>query len=335
MFSMSTVLITGVNGFIGSHVARRFLNSGHRVRGLARSTSDLRYLNGLDIDLFTGDITDKPSLLQACAGAEIVVHVAGFASDWGSIQTFRKINLQGVQNIAEAGAENGVKRLTHISSAAIHGFPNQRCMNEESPMPATKFPYCESKKAAEIWLNAFRQLTALEIVIIRPGNVYGPNDHTFISKYLDALVSGKIAYIDGGRHWTCPVYIENLADAVEKACFVAEAAGQSFIITDGLDIDWKNFTNAFADALQIKRPTTSVPFALSYAAAWLMEMIWKSLRAKNPPPLTRYRICNGGRDYHFSIAKARRVLGFQPQVPFEEAERRTVEWYKRLNNTNP
>jgi len=325
---MSKILITGVNGFIGSQFARRLVADGHTVSGIVRRSSDLSYLKDLKLQLFYGDITDKPSLITACEGVEIIIHVAGFASDWGSLKSFLNINLNGTQNIAEAASEKGVKRLVHISSAAVHGFPNRRNMSEENPMPRTVFPYCESKKEAELWLRDFMRGTSMEIVIIRPGNVYGPYDHTFIDKYLDALADGKIAYLDRGGHKTCPVYIENLTDAVVQACFVPEAAGEAFIITDGLDIDWKTFTDAFADAMNIKRPRASVPFAIGYGIAWLMEMIWKMAGAKKPPQLTRYRICNGGRDYHFTIRKAGKILHFNPEISFDEAVRRTTDWYR-------
>lgn len=325
---MSTILITGVNGFIGSHIAERLSRDGHCVRGLVRRTSDLKFIEGMEIDLFCGDIVDIRTLEEPSKGAEVVVHVAGLASDWGGIDAFRSANVLGTQNAAKAALGNDVKRFVHISTTALHGFKGKRNMDESHPMPPTPFPYCQTKKAAEEWLFDYARQVSMEVVAVRPGNVYGPRDHTFIDKYLDALQAGRIGYVGGGRSWTCPTYVENLAEGIKLACFEPAAQGESFILTDGLKIDWRTFTEKFAVELGVKPPRLSVPFWPAYGAAFCMEMIHKALGAKKPPFLTRYRISNGGRDYHFSIEKAKRLLKYKPHVEFDEAVRRTVYWYR-------
>ena len=328
---MSKIFITGVNGFIGSHIAERFIQAGHQVCGLVRKTSDLKLIEHLGLELYYGDISEQHSFEDALQGVEMVVHVAGFASDWGEWEKFRRINIEGTQNVARAAQVKGVKRFVHISTVALHGFPNKRNMDESTPFAQTKFAYCESKKVAEQWLFDFAQKSPMEITAIRPGNVFGPRDHTFIEKYLEVIEQGKAAYIDGGRHWTCPVYIDNLVDGVMLAALSEQAPGQAFIITDGLDINWKTFTEKFAAALGAKRPRLSIPFGLGYALAFVMELLYKILRIKQAPLLTRYRISNGGRDYHFSIEKAKRMLGYEPKVPFDEAVLRTVDWFRKAD----
>lgn len=325
---MSQFLITGVNGFIGSHVAEGLLAMGHHVKGLVRKTSDLKLIRGMDIELLEGDITEPVLLNLFFRDIDIVIHIAGLASDWGPYSQFYKINVEGTMNVAKAAQENGVKRFVHISSAAIHGFQNLRYMNEETSIPDSIFPYCQSKKEAEEWLFKFSESIDMELVVLRPGNVFGPRDHTFIEKYLEAMQTGKMVFIDSGKHWTCPTYIGNLSAGVIKACFEAKAAGQVFILTDGLEIDWKTFTHKFADTLGIKCPKLSVPFALAYILAFKMEIIYKLLKIKTAPLLTRYRISNGGRDYHFSIDKAKAVLRYEPKISFDEAVEQTMDWYK-------
>lgn len=325
---MRVFLITGVNGFIGSHVAGRLLRDGHRVRGLVRKTSDLRFIEGLDVELLVGDIAEPASLIDPLRGVDIVVHVAGLASDWGPYAKFSAVNVTGTRNMAEAAARSGVRRFVHMSSAAVHGFQGFRNADETFPLADTPFAYCETKKIAEQWLFEFSALTGMEVTAIRPGNVFGPKDHTFIEKYLDALTAGKIAYIDGGRHWTCPVYVENLVDAVVRACFEPGAAGEAFLVTDGLEITWKDFTERFADRLGVKRPRLSAPYGLAYGAAYFLEVLYRLFRLSTPPLVTRYRISNGGRDYHFSIEKARRLLQYRPSLGLDEAVARTVSWYR-------
>jgi len=325
---MSKILITGVNGFIGSHIAEKFINAGHDVRGLVRKTSDLKFIEGFNIELFYGDITDRESLDKACMGMDILIHNAAFASDWGSFEQFYKINVTGTQNVAEIASENNVKRLVHISTVAIHGFKNPNKMDETAPKVKSIFPYCETKRIADDWLFEFAKTTKMEITSIKPGNVFGTRDHTFIEKYLDALKEGKGGFVDGGRHVTCPTYVENLADAVLLAAFHPAAVGEAFIITDGFDINWRDFTNMFVDELGVKRPKLSIPFPIGYSISFMMEMFYNLFRIKKAPLLTRYRISNGGSDYHFSIEKARKILGFEPKIKLDEAVRRSVEWFK-------
>jgi nucleoside-diphosphate-sugar epimerase len=326
---MSHFLLTGINGFIGSHVAERLVNDGHKVRGIVRKSSDLKRLKGLTVELLQGNITNKQSIEDALKDIDIVIHIAGLASDWGTYRDFFEVNVEGTRNVAMASRDHNVKRFVYMSSAAIFGFQNCRYVSEESPLPDTIFNYCQTKKQAEQWLLEFSASNEMELVILRPGNVFGPYDHTFIEQYLDTLLERKMIYIDKGKHWTCPIYVTNLSDAVVRACFEPKAAGEAIILTDGYEIDWKMFTGKLATELGIKPPKWSVPFHLAYFMAFLMEVLYKVLRIKSAPLLTRYRISNGGRDYHFSIEKAISVLQFKPAIALDEAIRQTVSWYKR------
>lgn len=324
---MSTFLISGVNGFIGSHIGDRLVKGGHVVRGLVRQTSNLAYIKGLNLELCYGDVENRDSLDRAMKGVEIVIHAAAVVSDWGPADRMFAVNLGGTENIARSAQAHHVKRFVHVSSAAVHGFQGFRYGDESFPIRKSIFSYCESKRAAEAYLWGFAKSTDMEITVIRPGNVFGPRDHIFTQKYLNALRSGKIAYVDRGRHWTCPTYVENLVDGIAGACFERLASGEAFIITDGLEIDWKTFTDRFADELGVKRPRMSIPYCCAYSVASIVEMTSTLLSISRPPLVTRYRISNAGRDYHFSIEKANRLLGYKPTVEFNEAVRSTVRWF--------
>lgn len=326
---MSRILISGINGFIGSNLAEALLQKGHDVSGIVRENADLSFIKDLKLKLFRGDITNKASLRIPMNHTDIVIHVAGLASDWGSYKQFHQTNVEGTQNMAQAASVSDVKRFVYISTVAVHGFQNQRFVDENFPMPKTIFPYNETKKKAEKWLFEFARSTQMEVTAIRPGNVFGPNDHTFIEKYLDALGQGKGGYVDGGRHWTCPTYIENLTDGIIKACFASGAVGEAFIITDGLEITWKEFTKKLCSQLNIHPPRLSIPFTAGYALAGLMETAYRLFKISSPPLLTRYRISNGGREYHFSIEKAKKLLNYKPIIPLDEALLRTANWYRK------
>jgi nucleoside-diphosphate-sugar epimerase len=142
------------------------------------------------------------------------------------------------------------------------------------------------------------------------------------------MKDGKLGYIGGGRCLTAPTYVGNLVDAIEAACIEPRAAGEAFFITDGLYITWKSFTEKFAASLGFPVPRLSAPFAIAYALGYVSEKLYNLLGISSPPRLTRYRISNAGRDYHFSIDKARSLLGYHPAVNFEDAVENTVRWYR-------
>ncbi len=327
---MERILVTGANGFIGSHIVERLLADGYHVMGLVRKTSDLTFLIGINVELVYGDITDLNSIFHATHNINIIVHNAGLASDWGKYEDFERINVQGTKNIAEAALRNNVKRIVYMSSTAIHGFGSKTKMNENSPRNHKDFPYSKSKQVAEDWLFDFGKNNHLEVTAIRPGNVFGPRDHTFMSKYLEAMERGKAAEINHGVSKTCPTYVENLVRAVSLACMHKNADGEAFIITDGLDIDWHSFNKKLVASLGLKNKLNSFPYTLAYFAGYVLEKIFTLFKSKEAPLITTYRVQNGGLDYDFSIEKAKSILGFKPMVSPEDAISKTIDWYKRI-----
>ena len=320
--------ITGINGFIGSNLAARLIEEGQEVSGLVRKTSDLSFLEGLKVKLFFGDLSNRALLNKATLGVDVVYHVAGLASDWGPIELFRKVNVEGTKNLLESSLKSGVKRFVFISSAAVHGFGGFHNATEDSPKMSTIFPYCITKKQAEDLVNRFHRQRGLPTLIIRPGNVFGPKDRVTFVKMAQLLEKGQMVYINRGRALTCPTYIENLVDAVLLAGGRKDTVGETYIITDGLKITWKEYIDKIAEKLGVRRPLFSIPYSLAYSAGAVCEAILKLFRSKRPPIITRYRIANAGKDYHFSIEKAKTKLGYEPRVSLDEAIQRTVKWYK-------
>jgi len=331
---MQKVLVTGANGFIGSNLCRRLLSEGYGVNALVRKSSDLHFLEGLGVKLFYGDITLPETLKPALEGVKKVFHVAGLAADYGPFSLFEKINFRGTQHVAKAASEKGVKRLVYVSTVAFHGFGKQN-VTEEAPPAKNLIPYAQTKLMAEQWLWQFARTTSMEITAVRPGNVFGRNDRTFLFKYIDALLQGKFAEINHGRSKTCPVYIENLVDIMLLAATHQRAAGQAYLATDGLDITWHEFNSALAGALGVELPNTSIPYGVAMAAAKIYFTVHKLLGIRSEPFLTPYRVNNGGKDYHFSIQKLIDHFGYTPKIGLEEGLKRTVESYRKWKKTQP
>jgi len=324
---MEKVLVTGANGFIGSNLCRRLLAEGFAVNALVRKSSDLQFIDGLPLQLFYGDITQPETLKPAMEGAQKVFHVAGLAADYGPFSLFEKINFQGTKNVAAAAVDAGVKRFVYVSTVAFHGFGKQN-VTEDAPPAGNLIPYAQTKLMAEQWLWDFAKTSIMEITAVRPGNVFGINDRTFIFKYIDALLQGKFAEINHGKSKTCPVYVENLVDIMMLIAAEPKAVGNAYLATDGLDICWHEFNTALAKQLGVPLPKTSLPYGLAMAAAKSYYAVHKLLRIQGEPFLTPYRINNGGKDYHFSIQKLKDHFGYSPAIGLEEGLKRTVESYR-------
>jgi len=320
-------LVTGANGFIGSNVVKRLIDKGYEVNVLVRKTSDLKFLENFNVNYFYGDITNYGTIEPAVKGVQKVFHVAGLAADWGPYELFEKINYKGTINVTKAAVAAGAERFVYISTVAFHGFGKTN-VKEEDPPAKNLIPYAETKLLAEQWLWEYARVVKMEITAIRPGNVYGVNDRTFISKYINAMITGKFAEVNHGRSKTCPVYIENLVDIIMLVSGQKKAAGNAYLATDGLDITWHEFNSKLAETLGIKLKNSSVPYGIAMMAARAYYGVHTLFNIKSEPFLTPYRINNGGLDYHFSIQKLKDHFGYAPKIKLDEALERTVKWYQ-------
>lgn len=330
---MEKVLVTGANGFIGSNLCRKLLDEGYQVNALVRKSSNLEFIKEMPLTLFYGDITRPETLKPALKKVEKVFHVAGLAADWGPYSLFEKINFQGTKNIALEADTAGVKRFVYVSTVAFHGFGKQN-VREDDPPATNLIPYARTKLLAEQWLWYFAKSSSMEITAVRPGNVFGMNDRTFLFKYIDALLKGKFAEINHGRSKTCPVYVENLVDIMLLVATEPRAVGNAYLATDGLDISWHEFNMALSKQLGVPLPKTSIPYSLAMAAAKSYYIVHKMLGLRQEPFLTPYRINNGGKDYHFSIQKLKDHFGYSPKIGLEEGLKRTVESYRQWRSKN-
>lgn len=324
------IFITGVNGFIGSSLARYLVEMGHQISGSVRNSSDLSFLDDLKTNIFTGTIDDRDFLDTCFQNQDIIFHVAGLASDWGTKRAYYKTNVIGTINVARAALNAGVKRLVFVSSTAVYGLMGYRHRNEKDPRPTKNFPYAETKRAAEEWLKSFAIENNFPVTIVQPANVFGPNDRTFFIKFADGLKKGMVRFINQGNAWTCPTYIDNLTQALWLAATHKDATGETFIISDGLEINWRQFVEKICREMEVPEPRISLGFRFVYFISSIVELAFRALPVPKEPPINRYRIRNFGIDYHFSIEKAKRVLGFSPRVDIDEAVKRTAQWYKEF-----
>jgi nucleoside-diphosphate-sugar epimerase len=319
------VLLTGAAGFIGSHVAEALLAAGHTVRGL-----DLAPPAEADpaVAWFAGDITDATRCAEAAQGCDAVCHLAARVGDWGPAAAYDRVNVLGTANLVRAAREAGARRFLLVSSVAVHHYRGLFRADETAPRDGRINAYCRSKIGAEDVLRS-EAGGGLAWTIVRPGVFpFGPRDQTSFVHLADAIERGRMGLVSGGHARVSTAYAENLAEGIALALAHPRAAGEVFVIGDEGELSWRELLALLARALGAEPPRRSVPFPVAYAAAWLLEGVYRLLRARRAPLLTRYRVLLAGRDCHFVSDKARAILGYRPRIGLEEGVARTVAWYR-------
>jgi nucleoside-diphosphate-sugar epimerase len=322
------VLVTGANGFVGSTLCKKLVAGGHQVRGLVRASSDLSLLAETPIETITGSLSNKDSLGTATNGVDMIFHVAAAVTDWGTLESFRQINVEGTRNVIEAAVQNKVPRLLHVSSVAVASFSDRRNMDENAPQEPTPFPYCQTKREAEALVMSYHNQGKIEAVIVRPGDIYGPGDRVALLPLGKLLQNGQMPYIGGGRKLGAFAYIDNLVEGMILAGTTEAAFGRAYILTDGVEMSWRTYFEKLTAALGYPRPRLSINSKIAYGAASVLEGFYRLFHIQQRPPVSRYLVNHLSTDFHFSIERAKTELGYKPITDMDETIQRTAEWYK-------
>ncbi|MBD2435058.1 MULTISPECIES: NAD-dependent epimerase/dehydratase family protein [Fischerella] len=317
-----TLLISGISGFIGLRTAELAIARGMKVRGLGRSAEKAKQAQKLGVEVMIGSVTDPTTAYKACQGVDIVLHTAGVVQESGSLKHFREVNVGGTVNMAKAAKSVGVKSFTHLSSAMVYGFNYPDGITEDGPLRGENNPFCQTKIEAEAALLQLHAPPDFGIIIIRPGDVYGPGSIPWIVRPLLMMQQKLFALINDGRGVINHLYIDNLIDAIFLA-IAKETHGEIFNITDGQKTSWREYFTRLAEMANLP-----VPYSLPKDEAKLLLRVrqqgQKLFRKK--PDLLPETVDFLSRPYTYSIAKAQNMLNFQPKINLEEGMRRTQEW---------
>jgi nucleoside-diphosphate-sugar epimerase len=318
------VLITGANGFIGSHIFKHLTEKKYySAAGLVRKTSDLFRIDPEKCTLVYGSFTEPSK--EIVKEYDIIIHTAGKVDYWGTYIDFYKTNVQGTVNLLKTALEVGVKRFIYLSSTVVYGFEGNRNTREDSSARPFHNYYCTTKTLAEENVLSFKD--RMEIIIFRPATVFGPLDTTFTYPLIREIEKGLIAFPVGGRMLTSPCYVKNLVYAVERALSTEDGLGEAYNISDGNDIPWIQFLSLIAEKIGKKPPHLSVPALPLYWIIVLTEQFYKVFKLKSTPLITSPLIAQVRKDFSFSISKVKNLLGYTPQYSTEEGLNESVHWY--------
>ncbi|MEM5329949.1 NAD-dependent epimerase/dehydratase family protein [Paraburkholderia sp. JHI2823] len=316
------VVVTGANGFVGRALCRTLVDNGHRVTGIVRRAGTAPA--GVTESVHTSpDFTDIDAHWPGKSGAvDCVVHLAARVHVMNEVETdetqraFDQTNLEGTLRVARAAQRNGVRRFIYVSSIkAIAGSASTREPLREDALAQPDDAYGRSKLAAERALAELRRETGLDVVIVRPPLVYGPDVGANFRKMLDAVWRGTplpLGAVDARRSL---LFVDNLADALMHCASDARAANSCFHLAD-------DGAPSVAELLReigkhLGRPARLVPVPVS-----LLKLAGRLTgRAAQIERLTESLVLD-------SSAIRRQLSGWQPPYTLDEGLRATADWYR-------
>jgi nucleoside-diphosphate-sugar epimerase len=267
-----------------------------------------------------GDLTIPPSLRGCCNDIDVVFHSAAWIGTPYIRAAAWEANVGGTRAVMAEARRSGVRRFVHLSSVAVYGPVRSGVVTESQMLRGAVEPYGESKIAAEA---AARDTAgdAVEVVITRPGMVYGPRSRAWTVRLVRWIAEGRPAMVAGGRGYARPIFIENLLDALVLCATVPAAAQQAFTLIDG-NVRWRDYLHYYAQ--MVGRRPRSVAYPTSGLIALTDEL--RARVTRRPPRIRRAALGYAVSRAVFSTEKAHRLLGWQPRYTMPEAMALTQEW---------
>jgi nucleoside-diphosphate-sugar epimerase len=312
---MANYLVTGGAGFIGSHIAEELARRGEHVRVVDNlSTGKRQNLAHVpSVEFLEGDLADLEVARRAVQGIDYVLHQAAIPSVPRSVQdpiTSNRANIDASLNVLVAARDAAVKRVVYAGSSSAYGN-TPTLPKVETMATAPLSPYALQKLVAEQYCQMFTRLYSLETVTIRYFNVFGPRQDPsspysgVISLFISALCDARQPTIYGdGEHTRDFTYVANVVDGVLRACTAESAKGEVINVATGGRI---SLNTLFKTIRELVRANIEPIYA-------------------DPRP-------GDVKDSQADISKARRVLGYQPTVSFEDGLAKTVAWYRASQMT--
>jgi len=294
------VLITGITGFIGRALAPALSARGYEVRGTSRAT--------------LGDINATTEWGETLSGCEAVVHLANAAHSEADETVLHRVNVEGTRRLAEQCARHGVRRIVYVSSVKVCGEETSLCAFDENDPAAPRDAYGAAKHAAERAILDVAKSSALEVVILRPPLVYGPNVKANIRALLHAIAERWPLPLASVRNRRSLIFVGNLTDAIVRCLEAAQAAGKTYLVADGDPVSTPDLVRALARGLGTSPHIFPFPPRLLEIGGALLG------RGGTVKRLTRSLEVND--------SAIRRELGWRPPYTFEGGIRLTTEWFR-------
>jgi nucleoside-diphosphate-sugar epimerase len=329
-------LVTGGGGFLGRYIVEQLVMRGDRVRSFGRGAYP--ELEALGVDVVRGDIADMNAVVKACEGIDCVFHAAAVAGVGVRRDEFMGTNVMGAVTVISACRLQGVSRLVYTSSpSVVFAGDDQRGIDESVGyafdwLRQRGAHYSHSKAMAESAVLAANG-DGLRACALRPHLIWGPRDNHLIPRLIDRARRGRLRRVGDGTNLVDVCYVENAAAAhLAAADALADAnspvAGKAYFISQGEPVNcwqWIDEVLALAGLPPIRK-------SISFKSAWRLgaacEAVYRMLRLRSEPPMTRFLAAQLARSHWYDISAARRDFGYEPRISTAEGMRRLGQWLR-------
>jgi nucleoside-diphosphate-sugar epimerase len=318
-------LVTGAGGFIGRRLVLSLVAKGYAVRGLYLPEEDAEAAISHGVEVTRGDLTDPTTLDGIANGVTVVFHLAARVTDWGPLEAFRAISVDGTGNLLGVCRGAGIRRFVYFSSFTALGFSRDTSgLDERAECVKTGLPYSDTKREAEILVARLCQDYGIPFTVVRPANVIGPGS-IWVKDVLDAYCRGPMPIIGDGTAPAAFVHVQNLVDGVVLAAESEKAVGRTYHFIDDYPVTWAEYLSTVGSWIG-KRPAGKIPTRLAWRLGALAELVCAPFGWR--PPISRNAAGIIGRRHAVSARLAREDLGWQSRVTYPEAIAEIREWFE-------
>ena len=320
---MSTALVTGATGLLGSHVVERLLADGWQVRALSRAPAAAAATLPAGVDVRTGDVLDEASFVDAARGAHVVFHAAANIIVRGGWESYRATNIEGTRNAIAAASRNGA-RLLHVSSVAVYGSSarydaaRRGGRTDErtplAPIPERAF-YARSKRESEELVLAAHARGAVWATAVRPCVIYGPRDRQFVPRMATLLRRGvPVPLLNGGRSILGVVHAANVADGAILAATSDAAGGNVYNLANDFDVPVRRFFELAGEGLDVRPLFIPMPMWAARGGLRVVKTVSRLLTGGRFSLVSNSAISFIAEDNPFSSDRAKQELGWRPRI---------------------
>ncbi len=320
------VLVTGANGFIGSHLVEELVNKNYKVHCLVRKSSDLRWIENLPVQFIFGDVADYSTLINAVKDKEKIFHLAGITKAYNQ-QDYYRINAEGTKNLLKACAENNknIRKVVYLSTLAVNGPAKELNPLTEDAKCNPISDYGKSKYGGEKY--AVEYMKHLPITVIRPPVVYGPRDKDvyFYFQLVNKRIKLRVGF---DEKYLSIVFVKDLVKGIVIAAESNRSTGQIYFIAEDKTYSYKDISTAIATSFKKKGISLILPYTVIQGIALFSEFI-ANMR-KKPALINRQKIFEMKQKYWIcSPAKAIRELDYKTDYPLSKGIKITAVWYRK------
>jgi nucleoside-diphosphate-sugar epimerase len=322
------VLVTGGGGFLGSHLACRLHEMGHRVSVLGRR----RYSKLPEgIIQHQADLRDSNAVSEACRDQDSVFHAGALPGVWGTHSDFYQTNVDGTHHVIQGCLEHGVRKLVFTSSpSVIYNQTDMENVDESAPYPSQYLSdYPKTKALAEQEVIAANGKQDLLTVSLRPHLIWGPGDPHLVPRIIDRAMKRQLIRVGDGTNRVDIVYIDNAVEGHILAWQALEpdsaVAGQCYFLSDGEPVVLWDWINELLTSLGIKPVTKSISYGLAKNLGGLLEIVYRMFSLSGEPRMTRFLAGQLATSHYFDISRARRDFNYEVMVSPEEGMKRLLK----------